>query len=94
MKEEIAEVKSWAVAPEPQLIAPEDAYREVPRAQPYKVIPIDKIIPDAGKPEEPGAIKKIYQWIWRTFKSKDEAMNYLAAVQKRNPWMQYDIFPV
>lgn len=96
MKTEIAEVKSSASAvQEPSVIEPLDMDEPVVRNEPYKVIPIESITVDEWwvNPMEP-KMKKVYRGIWRTFKSKAEALKYLDAVQARNPGQKYDIFPV
>lgn len=65
------------------------------RETPYKVIPIQSIIRDESY-MDPSLqwIKKIYMWMWRTFKNKEEATKYLDRMKESNPWIQYDIFPV
>ena len=97
MKQEIAEVKAWAIVPQqPEVIEPTGWAIEVQRPTPYKVIPIESIIPDEWylDPGHQWMMKKIYRWTWITFKTKAEAVEYLNRMQQRNPGQQYDIFPV
>lgn len=97
MKQEIAEVKAWAIVPQqPEVIEPVGWATEVQRPTPYKVIPIESIIPDEWylDPAHQWMTKKIYRWTGITFKTKAEAVEYLNRMQQRNPWQQYDIFPV
>lgn len=65
------------------------------RETPYKVIPIQSIIRDEWyvDPAMQG-LKKIYMGMWRTFKNKKDATDYLDRMKKTNPGQQYDIFPV
>ena len=101
VKEELNEVKSAGtaiVAKPPEIIEPWAHIEEVKREVPYKVIPIESIIRDESyvnlRDAPNGWIKKIYRWLWRTFPNKKLATEYLDAAKKRNPWQQYDIFPV
>lgn len=107
MKQELNEVKSWAITPKgPEIISPEEwEYQEkfrwwfwsveAKRETPYKVIPIEAIIRDESYLDPSRQwMKKIYRWIGKTFPNKKLATEYLEAAQKRNPGQQYDIFPV
>ena len=104
VKQELNDVKSWNIVPQwPEVVSAEDYAKmnepqkviEVARETPYKVIPIESIIRDEWYLDPSRQwIKKIYRWLWRTFKNKLEATNYLEWVKKHNPWTQYDIFPV
>lgn len=94
MKQELDEVKNEKQLPAPtkEVIELKD---EPKRETPYKVIPIEKIVRDESFVDPRLQwVKKIYMWIWRTFKNKAEAVDYLERMKKANPWMQYDIFPV
>lgn len=104
VKQELNDVKAWNIVPQwPEVVSAEDYAKmnepqkvvEVVRETPYKVIPIESIIRDEWYLDPARQwIKKIYRWMWRTFKNKLEATNYLEWVKKHNPWTQYDIFPV
>lgn len=104
IKQEINEVKSWAIVPQkPEVLEPWEyqgmvwwrATIEVKREVPYKVIPIEAIIPDEWYLDPLRQwMKKIYRGIGKTFPNKKLATEYLEAAKKRNPWQQYDIFPV
>lgn len=104
VKQELNDVKAWNIVPQwPEVVSSEDYAKmnepqkvvEVVRETPYKVIPIESIIRDEWYLDPAHQwIKKIYRWMWRTFKNKLEATNYLEWVKKHNPWTQYDIFPV
>lgn len=94
VKQELNEVKQMKQpAKEPDEII--EPAKPIERETPYKVIPIEKIVRDESF-LDPNLqwVKKIYMWIWRTFKNKRDAVDYLERMKKTNPWMQYDIFPV
>lgn len=103
IKQEVDDMKNQEIKPEAlnpdAVIEPnESSIWKVERETPYKVIPIQAIIRDewyvnpADAPN--GWIKKIYMWMWRTFKNKAEATAFLDRMKMSNPWQQYDIFPV
>lgn len=106
MKQDIDNLKSWQttqIKPEAlnsdDIIEPDNSsIWNVQRETPYKVIPIQAIIRDESyvniKDAPNGGMKKIYMWIWRTFRNKADATAYLDRVKKSNPGQQYDIFPV
>jgi len=105
IKQEVDNLKSWNVENKAEAIEPDSIIQpdqssiwNVQRETPYKVIPIAAIRRDESyvnpKDAPNGGIKKIYMWIWRTFKNKAEATAYLDRVKANNPWQQYDIFPV
>lgn len=106
MKQDIDNLKDWqqtqikeeALNPD-AIIEPDDSsIWNVQRETPYKVIPIQAIVRDMSYLNIADApnwgVKKIYMWIWRTFKNKAEATAYLDRMKKSNPGQQYDIFPV
>lgn len=92
------EIKPEALSPDAVIESNESSIWKVERETPYKVIPIQAIIRDewyvnpADAPN--GWVKKIYMWMWRTFKNKAEATAFLDRMKTSNPWQQYDIFPV
>ena len=92
------EIKQEALQPDAIIEPDNSSIWNVQRETPYKVIPIQAIIRDESyvnlKDAPNGGMKKIYMWIWRTFKNKAEATAYLDRVKKTNPGQQYDIFPV
>ena len=92
------EIKQEALQPDAVIEPDNSSIWNVQRETPYKVIPIQAIIRDESyvnlKDAPNGGMKKIYMWIWRTFKNKAEATAYLDRVKKTNPGQQYDIFPV
>lgn len=91
MKSEIDSLK-WKKKDEPIIIEP---LEEVKRETPYKVIPIQSIIRDEWYTDPSMQwLKKIYMWLGKTFKNKEEASLYLDRMKRSNPWQQYDIFPV
>jgi len=106
MKQDIDNLKSWQQTQiKPEALNPDDIIEpdnssiwNVQRETPYKVIPIAAIRRDESyvniQDAPNGGMKKIYMWIWRTFKNKAEAVAYLDRVTKSNPGQQYDIFPV
>lgn len=61
------------------------------RQIPYKVV---QYVEDTESVWEDGSPKKIFQWFWNTFKSKEDAEEYYNNAVKNNPWFKYDIFPV
>ena len=92
------EIKQEALNPDAVIEPDNSSIWNVQRETPYKVIPIASIIRDESyvniSDAPNGGMKKIYMWIWRTFKNKAEAVAYLERVKQSNPGQQYDIFPV
>lgn len=106
IKQDVDNLKKWETQQiKPEALNPDDIIEpdnssiwNVQRETPYKVIPIAAIRRDESyvniQDAPNGGMKKIYMWIWRTFRNKAEATAYLDRVKKNNPWQQYDIFPV
>lgn len=92
------QIKPEALKPDAVIESDSSSIWNVQRETPYKVIPIASIIRDESYVNINDApnwwVKKIYMWIWRTFKNKAEAVAYLERVKQSNPGQQYDIFPV
>lgn len=98
IKKESNEIKPEALKPDAIIDPSESSIWKVERETPYKVIPIQAIIRDEWYVNPADApnwwIKKIYMWVWRTFRNKEEATAFLDRAKANNPWQQYDIFPV
>ena len=103
IKQDVDNLKNQSIKPEAlkpdEIIEPDkSSIWQVQRETPYKVIPIEKIVRDESYVNIKDApnwwIKKIYMWIWRTFKNKADATAYLDRMKKSNPGQQFDIFPV
>lgn len=79
MKSEIDSLK-WKKKDEPIIIEP---LEEVKRETPYKVIPIQSIIRDEWYTDPSMQwLKKIYMWLGKTFKNKEEASLYLDRMKR------------
>lgn len=105
MKEEINELKNnkWQVIDSNEVpLELKDQndinkmFKDLPtRETPYKVMTIQSVIQDESYVDPSlGWVKKIYTWLGKTFKNKEEAFAYVERMKSLNPWQQYDVFPV
>lgn len=98
MKDRIDVLEKWnnntIVATEEKPVEVKDVVEQI-RETPYKVVQVQSVWIDESYEDPMRRWEfKVYSWLWKTFKNKQMAMEYLERAKKTNPWVQYDIFPV
>ena len=98
MKDRIDVLEKWnnntIVATEEKPVEVKDVVEQI-RETPYKVVQVQSVWIDESYEDPMRRWEfKVYSWLWKTFKNKQMAMEYLERAKKQNPWIQYDIFPV
>lgn len=98
MKDRIDVLEKWnnntIVATEEKPVEVKDVVEQI-RETPYKVVQVQSVWIDESYEDPMRRWEfKVYSWLWKTFKNKQMAMEYLERAKKQNPWVQYDIFPV
>lgn len=98
MKDRIDVLEKWnnntIVATEEKPVEVKDVVEQI-RETPYKVVQVQSVWIDESYEDPMRRWEfKVYSGLWKTFKNKQMAMEYLERAKKQNPWIQYDIFPV
>lgn len=98
MKDRIDVLEKWnnntIVTTEEKPVEVKDVVEQI-RETPYKVVQVQSVWIDESYEDPMRRWEfKVYSWLWKTFKNKQMAMEYLERAKKTNPWVQYDIFPV
>ena len=98
MKDRIDVLEKWnnntIVATEEKPVEVKDVVEQI-RETPYKVVQVQSVWIDESYEDPMRRWEfKVYSGLWKTFKNKQMAMEYLERAKKTNPWVQYDIFPV
>lgn len=98
MKDRIDVLEKWnnntIVTTEEKPVEVKDVVEQI-RETPYKVVQVQSVWIDESYEDPMRRWEfKVYSGLWKTFKNKQMAMEYLERAKKQNPWIQYDIFPV